>query len=267
MEAQETPQEETPQESQPQQPSIDPRAAIEIAAQQYGVTPEFLDGALRLQEENRRFREENMRAKRELELERVRIEALAQERQRYLPQQPSYDNLDPVTRTVVERLDRIDQRFEEEQRRRVEMETAQVEAQRTGEELFSHYSAVMRTVPSQNQMDAERFFAGMQELWPDGPPAGMSPERAVNVTARFLGIAGTAPFPQQQSYQNGRSDRRMALVIPGGSVSPTQETTGRDDEIGQRPGETLDQYNQRIGRALAARGVTKLREGQRSSSG
>lgn len=243
---------EGPQEPQQEQqeapPTIDPRAAIEIAAQQYGVTPDQLESTVRLHGENQRVYEENRRRTRELELREAQIEALAKERARYAPQEPQYE-VDPVVRPLFDKVNSLERVIMEERRERAEQAQKQQDAQRMGNELHGHFQAVMRGVPTQNQMEAERFFGGMAELWPDGPPPGISPAQAVERTARYLGIQSNGVSPQNgysAPRQNPYRDPRASIVIPGGSSATATTPQMGVDMSPQRSGETIEQYSQRI---------------------
>jgi hypothetical protein len=238
---------EVPQE-EVVQPSIDPRQAIEVAAQQFGVTPDYLEGALRLQDENRRVADENKRRQRELEVERIKLDALMQDRQRFQPQQPTYDDVDPVTRRLFERLDRIDQRDQERERRQEEQSRLEAEAKEKGEELHGHFESLMRGVPTQSQVDAQRFFGVMAELWPEGPPPGINPQRAVEITAKYLGLGnGSGGASQGYPRQIMPRDPRAQIVIPG-APAPTSMTqqNGDGNDMAPRPGENMEQYGDRM---------------------
>jgi hypothetical protein len=254
-------EQQEPQEPQePQQPAVDPRVALEIAAQQYGVTPEFLEGAVRLQDENRRVAEEFRRRQHEMELREAKAEAVLQSQQRFAPPQPTYDDLDPVTRKVLERLDRIDQREEQRQAEAKRREEHQFKIQQDAMALQSQYGAVMRGVPTQNQIDQDRFFAAMGELYPttNGElPAGITPEKAVLNTAKFLGInvngsGNTYGLPRPMQPR----DPRAQFIVPtqgGAQPGPAQSA---QDFATQRPGETPEQYFQRRVQAMKDAGYT-----------
>jgi hypothetical protein len=268
-----------PQEGQPegqevpQQPAIDPRIALELAAQQFGMTPEELESTARLQEENRRVYEENRKRQREIEQREARADALLQERQRYAPPPPTYDDLDPVTRKVLERLDRIDQREEQ----RAQAERAREENQRrvdqTARELDYNYKAVMRGIPVQNQVDQERFFAAMGEIYPTTTgalPEGITPEKAVFFTAKYLGLNVNG---QSASYGQPRQapprDPRAQFVIPTQGGGQNGVSPSGLDFAAKRPGETPEQYFERRVEAMKAAGFNtpSLPDGTRSSSG
>lgn len=240
-----------PQEEQPQEQPIDPRAALELAAQQFGVSPEVLESSLRLQNENQRVYEENRRRARELELKEAQFEALTKERSRYLPPEPQYE-VDPVVRPIFDKVNSLERIIMDERRERADAEQRQREAQQMGSELHNHFETVMRGVPSQNQIDQKRFFGGMAELWPDELPPGMTPARAVEITARYLGIQSNGIQSPQPYRGNPYRDPRASFVIPGAPSVPTAGPQGVDTSP-KRPEETIEQYSQRIeaaGRAL-----------------
>lgn len=260
----EVPQDEQfPQEGQePQQPALDPRLALELAAQQFNVTPEFLEGAVRLQDENRRVSEELRRRQRETELREAKAEALLQSQQRFQPPPPSYDDVDPVTRRVLERLDRIDQR--EEQRLQAEQQREENErtVRETAAALNRHYGSVMRGVPTQSQVPQERFFDAMAELYPTSNgrlPDGITPEKAVFNTAKYLGLnvnGGGGGYGAPRPMPSAR-DPRASFVIPtqGGGFTPSETTTGPDFGA-QRSGESTEQYHARLKRSFMESGFS-----------
>lgn len=262
-----------PQEPQPPAaPAIDPKLALEIAAQQYGVTPDYLEGALRLQDENRRVSEENRRRQRELEVESIRLDAIKQERQRYAPQEPQYDGLDPNIRPLYEevRAMREERRQDREEIRQKE-ENARV-IQRQGSELRAEFDSVMRGVPSQSQVNPDRFFGTMEELWPGGLPAGVSPQRAVAHIAKYMGLQYAGGYNQPASNNAALRNPRAQFVVPVGSSASPYGGADEPDMSPQKPGETTDQYSQRIqqaGRALEQSaknaGIVRVPDGKWSS--
>lgn len=255
-----------PQEGQegqdPQPQSIDPRQALEIAAQAYGTTPDYLEGALRLQDENRRVADEMRRRQRDLEIREAKLEALAQERQKYAPPEPSYENYDPTLRPVFEELKSVKQMLIDERKERFEQQRMQEEARRRGEELHGHFEDVMRRLPSQNQVDPQRFFGAMEELWPDGPPPGISAERAVGITARYMGLnpAGGTPMGVINGFQGQRSaysNPRAQIVVPSQGTGPTANDPAPGPDFGpQRAGESTEQYHNRLKRSFQESGFT-----------
>lgn len=250
-------QEEQPQEEQPQQQPLDPRQALEIAAQAYGTTPDYLEGALRLQDENRRVAEEMRRRQRELEIREAKVEALAQERQRYAPPEPAYDNYDPAFRPVMDRLSKMEELFLNDRKERMEREMAQEEARRRGEELHGHFEDVMRRLPTQSQVDPARFFGAMAELWPEGPPVGITAERAVGITARYMGLNPTGGTPLGVINGGYRQDPRAQIVIPTQGAGPTTPQTQTGLDFGaQRQGESTEQYHARLKRSFQESGFT-----------
>lgn len=255
-------------QQEPQQPSIDPRAALEIAAQQFGTTPDYLEGAVRLQDENRRVSDEMRRRQRELEIREAKLEALERQAQRYQPPEPTYQDVDPTFRPFVDKLSNLERLIVEERRERAEKERMDREVQQRGVELRGHFESVMRGVPTQNQVDPNKFFGAMEELWPDGPPPSISPERAVGITARYLGLNpnGGAPLGAfRQSVVNPR-DPRAQYVVPATPASAPAAQVGQFD-IARRPGDTREQHEERLQRALQELGGRGLTDGQRVSSG
>lgn len=261
---------EVPQEMQDgqdleatQQPAVDPRLALEIASQQFGVTPEFLEGAVRLQDENRRVAEEIRRRQHEIELREAKAEALLQSQQRYQPPPPSYDDLDPVTRKVLERLDRIDQREEQRIQAERQREESNRRVMETANALDRHYNQIMRGVPSQNQIDQDRFFNAMGEIYPTSNgelPPGITPEKAVFNTAKYLGInVGTnggfgggygAPRPSMR-------DPRAQFVVPTQGTGPSASDAVAGPDFGaQRQGESTEQYHARLKRSFQESGFS-----------
>lgn len=265
-------QAEQPQQEQPpQQPSIDPRLALEIAARElYQTTPDFLEGAVRLQDENRRVAEEMRRRQRELELREARAEALERANQRYQAPEPSYDGLDPAVRPVFDEVRTLKQMILDERKERADQERRMEAANQRAAELDNHFQSLMRSVPTQNQMNPQRFYGAMQELWPEGPPPGISAERAVGITARYLGLNpnGGAPLGafDRQPNINPR-DPRAQYVVPVGNSAPGASPAAMSDTGPQRPGESLEQYTQRLLRVLQENGTRGLLDGQKVSSG
>ena len=252
-----------------QQPTIDPRVAMEIAAQQFGVTPDYLEGSIRLQDENRRQIDSLKRRERELEIKEAKLDALASERQRYEPTQ-SYQDMDPVGQRIMERLDKIDRRYDDERRERIDTENRMAEVQRIGDQLNEQFQALQRTLPTQQQMDPQRFFGSMRELWPNGPPDGITPDRAVNITAKYLGISTNGAGPSAYTPQaNGNPYRnpRASIVIPGGTTGQGPTMAAGMDTAPQRSGETVEQYAERMKRAVEGLRFQNIPENVRFSSG
>lgn len=265
IEGPQEPQEEAP--AVPEAPVLDP---IQLAAQQLGVDPNVLVDSVRMQEENRRVYEENRRRGREIELERAKVDALRSERERYQPQRNNYDDIDPVTRRVLERMDEIQRDIQEDRNKREEERQNQIHAQEQGAVLHSHYTGLMRGVPTQNQIPPEDFFDTMAQIYPGGIPDGVNPQQAVNVVAKYLGIQSNGIVPQT-GYVTPRTnplrDPRASITVPVGSTGGGTGNPGVADVGPQRPGETLEQYSQRLGRVLQDAGIRSLAEGQKVSSG
>lgn len=236
----------------PEAPTIDPQLAIQIAAQQFGVDPQVLSDSVRMQDENRRVYEENRRRDSENARREAALEARERQLQRFEPPQPNYEMLDPSVRPLFEEVRTMRQMLADQQRERAEERENQVKAQEMGAELRSHYDNLMRSIPSQNQIDPNEFFERhMVALYPSGVPDGISPAQAVYNTARFMGLSpnGNGMVPQT-GYVTPRTnplrDPRASIVIPGGATSATAASTSGPDMSPQRPGETIEQYSQRI---------------------
>jgi hypothetical protein len=260
----------------PQPAEIDPRMALEIAAREYGMSPDELESSMRLQDENRRVYEENRKRSRDLELKEAQLEALARERRQYAPPEPTYD-VDPAVRPIYDKVNRLESILMQERQERADEARAAQRAQRLGQELNSHYQTVMRTVPSQSQIQPEQFFGAMAELWPDGPPESVSPAQAVERTARYLGVRtngnGYTARPSPYVYGDPNRNPRAPIVIPTGQAPTTQPLNpmhqSMQDILADRPGETPDQKAMRLQAALEslAPGFKGLPDGMKVSSG
>lgn len=254
-------QPETETEQQPQQPEVDPRLALEIAAKHFNVTPEYIEGSIRLQDENRRQIDSIRKRERELELKERELEALTRERQRYADPNQYYPDVDPAVRPVVDRLDRIEKRFQEDDRRREERERQEAYIAERSRELEDAYGSFMRTVPTQNQIEADKFFDAMINLYgPGGVPEGVSADKAVFYTAKVLGL----PSGNGNGYQRQAArDPRAQFVVPVGGSAPPQPATqalgAQRPEM--KPGQTpeqyakeLQEYSQKLSRQLQESG-------------
>jgi len=260
----------------PQQPDIDPRVALEIAARQYSMTPDELESSMRLQEENRRVYEENRRRTRDLELREAQLEAMAKERRQYMPPEPVYD-VDPAVRPIYEKVNQLERILLQERQERAEEARKAQHAQRLGNELNSHYQTVMRTVPSQSQIEPEAFFGAMAELWPDGPPESVSPAQAVERTARYLGVRtngyGATARPSPYIYGDPNRNPRAPVVIPNGQATPAATVSPQfqsiQEIIADRPGESPEQKSLRLQSALEslAPGFRGISDGTKVTSG
>lgn len=275
MELNEGPQQEQgeqQEQEQPQQPSIDPRVALEIAAQQFGVSPDYLEGAIRLQDENRRVAEENRRRAREIEMRETQLEAEQRQLKRFLPQEPQYE-VDPVVKPLYNEVAALKQMFLEERQERVRMAEQSRVVERTARDLQQNYMAVMRGVPTQNQVDETRFFAAMAEIYPTSNgqlPEGITPEKAVFNTAKYLGLNVNG---SSASYGPPRPmlprDPRAQFVVPSQSVGPSTPAQAMQDAATQRAGETPEQYFARRIQAMKDAGFNApiLPEGTKVSFG
>ena len=274
----EVPQEpEAPPAPQPQQPAeIDPRVALEIAAREYGMSPDELESSMRLQEENRRVYEENRKRSRDLELKEAQLEALSRQTRQYMPPEPTYE-IDPAVRPVYNEVAELKRMILQERQERQDMDRKSAQAQRLGQELNSHYQTVMRAQPTQSQIQPEAFFGAMAELWPDGPPESVSPAQAVERTARYLGVRtngnGNGYRPSPYQYGDPNRNPRAPIVIPSGVAPSTQPLNPMhqtmQDILADRPGETADQKSMRLQAALEslAPGFRGLQDGMKVSSG
>lgn len=260
---------------QPQPPEIDPRLALEIAAREYGMSPDELESSMRLQEENRRVYEENRKRSRDLELKEAQLEALSRQTRQYMPPEPEYQ-IDPAVRPVYNEVAELKKMILQERQERQDSDRRAAQAQRLGQELNSHYQTVMRAVPTQSQVQPEAFFGAMAELWPDGPPDSVTPAQAVERTARYLGVRtngyGTArPSPYQ--YGDPNRNPRAPIVIPTGQapsvVSANPMNQSVQEILADRPGETPEQKAMRLQAALEslAPGFKGLNDGMKVSSG
>jgi len=237
--------------------TIDPRAAIEITAQQFGVTPDYLEGALRLQDENRRVSEEVKRRQRDLELREARLEALSHERQRFQDPTSTYPEVDPALKPLADDVRSLKQMILEERKMRLDAEDQNRRIQEQGESLRMAYSSMMRSVPTQSRIEPEPFFQTMAEVYPGGLPEGVSPDRAVQVVLKYLGIsAALSPGGPAYPTSNPLRNPRAQIFIPGGPTSSPSPLSPALDAGPQRPGETAEQYTERLIRVLKEAGVT-----------
>lgn len=247
----EGPQPETEATAAPE-PQPDP---IQLAAQQLGVDPHVLVDSLRLQEENRRVYEENRRRDADNARREAALEARERQLQRFEPPAPNYDMLDPSVRPLYEEVRSMKQMFEERERREEQQRQDAIKNREMGAELISHYNNLMRTLPTQNQVDQQEFFERhMVSLYPGGVPDGMSSAQAVYNTAKFLGLNpngnGAAIHqgyaPRTTGYLR---DPRATIVLPGAGAASTAASATGPDASPQKPGETIEQYSQRIEQA------------------
>jgi hypothetical protein len=270
----EVPQE--PQEEQPQQPeappAIDPRAAIEITAQQYGVTPDYLESAMRLQSENQRVYEENRRRARELEIRQAQIDALEKDRSRYAPPEPTPYDVDPAVRPLYEKVSNMERLIMQEREERANQDRREFEARRTAQELNSHIDTLMRQVPTQNRIEPDKFYSAMAELWPNAEfqELGITPAQAVERTARYLGIQASGVAPQGGFISRTPRDPRAQFIVPMTGTSPptngSPPPTGQDFAP-QRPNESTEQYHQRLLQGFRDIGTMRPPDGTKVSSG
>jgi hypothetical protein len=204
--------------------------------------------AVRLHGESKRVYDETRRRQRELDLREARLQALEQERSRYEPP-ADYEQMSPEGRKILERFERIEKRFDQADNIAREAEERRAALADQTSRLQSGYESIMRGVPTQNRVDENKFFNAMEELYPNqmgALPAGLSPERAVQNVAKFLGLSQVGGGFGNGSYTRSMTrDPRATIVIPGGSTSsPT--TSSEPDASPQRPGETIEQYSHRI---------------------
>ena len=258
---------ETPETSAPSQPEIDPQVALDIIARQYGATPEFVDGAIRTQEENRRVDAELRRRQRELDVRDAMLRDREQSFQRPQPQQ-SYDDLDPVSRRILQGQEELKQRLDDRDRRERESIERASRARELEFEFDRGYEDIMRSVPTQNQVERDKFFQTMLRIYPPGPdgdlPAGVTSDMALDTTARYLGLKPNG-VGYTRSQPNLR-DRRASITIPAGPTSQGGQVGMIDAE--PMDGETDEQRLQRLTRLARSQNMSirNLPEGRKFSS-
>lgn len=237
---------ETP--APPQQPEIDPSVALNILAQQYGTTPEFIEGAVRTQEDNRRIDAELRRKQRELDVR----DAMLRDREAMRHQAPpqSYDDADPISRRILMGQDEITRRLDERDRKEQESMDRASRARELEFEFDRGYESVMRGVPSQNQIERDRFFGTMLKIYPPGPdgdlPAGITVDMALDTTARYLGLQPNGgPVGYAAPRMAPSRDPRQQIVIPAGQngTPPDQQAGDQPPQI--RAGEPQEQFDAR----------------------
>lgn len=271
MEPEYTEQPEQPEQTeQPAAPAIDSKLALEIAAQQFGVTPDYLEGAVRLQDENRRQIEYFSKKERELERREAQAEALSRERQQYTPQEPQYE-IDPIVRPLYEEMKSMKQEWQRERQERVQQMEHQEQVKKTAQDLERHYLSAMRGVPSQNQVDQDRFFSAMGEIYPTTTgqlPEGITPEKAVYFTAKYLGLnpSGMSNGSYSQPNNNPMTNRRASVVIPSPQTGPGPSAQSGFGAEPQRQAESNEDYLKRLLIEAERRGIRGLRDGQKVSS-
>lgn len=208
---------------------------------------------------------------RERDLERQRAEIQRQqreaERQSRWPD-PSVDMMDPVQRSLFERLDRMERRqIEREEREQAELEQMQqIESQ--GAQLRQGFFSMMRQQGAPDpeiEKQAPVFFQTMEQLYPDGIPPMLGIEGAIRNTSMFMRAANGNGGSYQPRVTRGP---RAEVVIPGTTGAPPAQNPAISDVGPQRQGETNEQYAQRVLRNFEALGMKGmgLRDGDRLSS-
>lgn len=235
--------EQNGQPEQTQDSGLTPERALEILAQTYNTTPEYIDGSVRLQDENRRQIDALRRKERDLEAREARLQAMAELRQN---SQQSYDGYDPSVRTILERLDLMDRREQERDKREMEKLQAQERQNELALAFDNGFESIMRGVPEQKQVSRDRFFQTMMRIYPpqaDGTlPRGVTPDLALETTARYLGYQPNGGFGGYSNPPpNPSRDRRASMFIPGSAPSVSSQPTP-DDAGPQRPGESIEEY-------------------------
>jgi len=225
------------QEEGAQQPAIDLNAALARVAEEYGMpSPDYVQDALRLQDENRRVFEENRRRDQELRKREQEIEA----RRRPEPLPEDIQN-DPYRRDLYEMKSTLNE-LVTRQREREEYE--QLVGQ-LGSETNSAYQSIARQnglTKEQIESSAEGFYDALTELYPEpGMIQAMGVQRAAqNAWRVFRGQSGNNGTP----YQPTRTGPRAQIVIPAGPTS--SPAPAGIDTSPRKPGETIEQYSQRI---------------------
>jgi len=236
LEGQAAPEGEAP-EAAPQQ-TIDLNAALARVAEEYGMpSPDYVQDALRLQDENRRVFEENRRRDQEL---RQRERELAERRQ---PDPlPEEIQSDPYRRDLHEVKTTLKQLMDERRAEREYQETVN----QMGTEFNSAYQSLARQnglTKEQIEAGSEGFYDALTELY---PKPGMIQEVGVEHAARMAwrhqrGQGGTGNG-YQPSVPRGP---RTPIIIPAGNSSPSALAAGPDLSP-RKPGETIEQYTQRV---------------------
>jgi hypothetical protein len=256
------------QEQPAEQPATDPAPSLSreqligALAEQYNVSPEDIAGAIHLRDQYARANAEVERRDRELK-QRERMLEEERERARFQPQFNEYS--DPNQRMLYEmiREEREERRRDREERMREDQ--MRRESAKIQQELTSAYEDYMRTVPTHQRVDEQKFFQGMGKLYP-GIPDGMSVRQAVANAAVFMGI--------QQSYngfnqpQPQPQNRRAPVVVPSAASYQGGQIQAAGD-IGPRDGEPPEQHLERLTRLARENNISlsNLPEGRKFSSG
>lgn len=261
------------QEEQPAEPPAPEPAPRPTREQLYGalaeelnLRPEEVAGALHLRDQFARSQSEIERERQALQEMKRQLED-EREKQRFTGMGDQF--VDPNQRMLYEMMmeDRAERRREREERKRQDDENRR--AQQMSQELLDAHENLMRGVPTHEQVPFEKFVAnGMRRLYPV-LPEGMTPAQAVANTAQFLGISHQNGYSTPQPQPNPR-DRRASVMIPAGPTAQGgQSSPSGLDAMGQRDGETIEQYRDRLERLIREQNMTlmNLPEGRRFSSG
>jgi len=256
--------------AEPPAPEPAPRPTREqlygALAEELNLRPEEVAGALHLRDQFARSQSEIERERQALQEMKRQMEE-EREKQRFTGMGDQF--VDPNQRMLYEMMmeDRAERRREREERKRQEDEYRRT--QQIGQELTEAYENLMRVVPTRERVPEDKFFGqGMKRLYPV-LPEGMTPSQAVQNTAQFLGISHQNGYSTPQPQPNPR-DRRASVMIPAGPTAQGgQSSPSGLDAMGQRDGETIEQYRDRLERFIKEQNMTlmSLPEGRRFSSG
>lgn len=238
-----------PPEPEPQAPQFGVEDAYRVIAENEGWDPRLA-----------RFEfEELKRRKQEIERRERDWEERAKPTPRY---QPEPEFIDPGQRYLYDRIGRLEEMLTRREQAEEERRQQQEHAQELGSRLRSSYENSMRSRGMDDQkieQGAQRFFAAMERVYPDGIPASVGPDGAVEIVHSYLGSA-RATTPQWNGQPS--RDRRAPIVIPGSSAGAT---TSAPMGFEKQPGETDEQYGMRISALIAGSGIKTLPNGRVSS--
>lgn len=247
-EVQQDPQ-EAPAQPEPQvqeSPQYDLETAYDVIARAEGWDPRLA----RLQVQELKERKEALdRREREIERERQQFQA-------YKPPTPEF--ADPYQRELYETKQLVqqlvaDRQAEQEERRKREENDRLV--QRLSQELESSYTTAARqSGMTKNQIDDEskEFFRVLTQIYPEPDMISrIGTDNAVRTAFRVF--RGT-----NRQYNPIPSGPRAQFVVPTQGSGPNGSTdvpTGPDFGA-QRPGESTDQYHNRLKRSFQESGFS-----------
>lgn len=251
---------EVPQDEQDQQGQQDDQGQQEQAAPQYDldtaydviVRAEGWDPRLaRLQVQELKERKEALdRRERELERERQQVAS-------YRPPAPEFDN--PYQRELYETRQLVQQLVED---RKAEQEANRKKAEqdqlinRLSQELDSSFTTVARQsgmTRAQVEAESKEFFRTLTSIYPEPDMIQrIGADQAVRTAFRVY--KGDARTYQQPNTRGPRAQ----FVIPtaGGGANGSGESTTGLDFGAQRPGESTEQYHQRLKRSFQESGFS-----------